>query len=584
MKIYVYVLYYLKLFVNNAANAIYQGINPYLDIKKYSEEALKQIQWNRNLSSDEWYVKDDNIVNDSGATIKEVEHRINRGQIRIGSQFYDGDKHDDVRNLFVKIIDQLFFSNYGECLEVEKKLYLSTQVLLKKLQDDISEDFETILSVVRNHIKNYFGNTSAHNEEQLKKITGQDMTVSVNEEGNLLFNNKNLHLYLAFTKFELNIDLNKEYSTFENYSLISDIQRVYIDLAIEISKVEEDIAKYVHSALHRFPLKYYRDASDFAVMFQSNAMTILEENLHLYLYHKYVEEEEKLNSNFQIDITPIDLLLQDMLTILNHSIDYNVHALFVELNKHLNGDLKSLIGLLLYLFDMEKFRNHDIIKSIEEKSENLEENKILSNAYDLFMIEKNDINIAEIKFKIFVKNKFDFNVDDKKVRSLEKKLYDIYQNKHLIETFNLIAYQILIKRVVHDYADFVELLKKASYRYQPLFKKAIGVFLTRRDKHILTIPRKKYDKLVQDFIKIKDNSNFHFNILGANQNITNSLLRLKRQMNKIKILIKILMGLNEEMTTLKDVSTLTPGQKEFNKKAIIFYAHLIRDFKDDWFC
>ncbi|CAA9989806.1 Plasmodium exported protein, unknown function [Plasmodium knowlesi strain H] len=582
MKIYVYVFYYIKLFVNNAANVIYEGINPYLDIKKYSEEALKQIQWNRNLC-DHWYVKDDNIVSDSGATIKEVQHRINRGEIRIGCESHDGDKHDDLRNLFVKIIDELFFSNYGEFLKVEKKLYLCTQVLLKNLQDDISEYFEAILTVVRHHIKNYFKNTSAHNQQELEKIAGLNMSLSVNKDGNLLFNNKNLHRYLAFSKFELDIDLKQDYSTFEKYSIISDIERVYIDLAIEISKVEEDIDKYVHSALHRFPLKYYRDVSDFAVMFQSNAMTILEDNLHLHLYNKYIEEKEKLNSNFRIDIRLIDLLLQDMLTILNHSIDYNVHALFIELNKHLNGDLKSLIGLLLYLFDLEKIRNHAIIKSIEEKNENLGENKILSNAYDLFMIEKNDINIAEIKFKIFVKNIFDFNVDDKKVRTLEKKIYDIYQNKHLIQTLNLIAYQILIKRVVHDYVDFVELLKRASFKYQPLFNKVIGIFHKRRDNHILTIPRKKYDKLVEDYIKIKDNSNFNFNILGANRNISNSLLRLKRQINKIKIMIKILTGLNEGMTTLKDVSKLTPGEKEHNKKAIIFYAHLIRDFKDDWF-
>ncbi|CAG9473116.1 Plasmodium exported protein, unknown function [Plasmodium vivax] len=582
MKTYVYVLYYLKLLVNKAANAIYQGINPYLDIKKYSEEALKQIQWHRNLS-DDWYVKDDKIVNDSGVTIKEVEHRINRGEISIGSLCYDGDKHDDVRNLFVKLIDELFFSNYGECLEVEKKLYLSTQVLLKKLQDDISEDFEAILHVARHHIKNFFKNTSAHNQQELEKITGINMTLSLNDEGKLLFNNKHLHRFLALTKFELNINLEQEYSTFENYSLISDIQCVYVDLAIEISKVEEDIVKYLHSALHRFPLKYYRDANAFAVMFQSNAMIILEDNLHVNLYHKYVEQMEKSNASFRIDIKPIDSLLQDMLSILNHTIDYNVHALFVKLNKHLNGDLKSLIGFFLYLFNIEKFRNHDIIKSIKEKGDDLEENKILSNTYDLFMIEKNDINIAEIKFKIFVKNKFDFNVDDKKVRSLEKKLYDIYQNKHLVEAFNLIAYQILIKRIVKDYAYFVEVLKRTSYRYQPLFKKVIDVFLVRRDEHILTIPRKKYDKLVKDYIKIKDNSNFHFNILGGNQNITNSLSRLKRQMNKIKIMIKILMCLNDEMTTLKDVSRLTPGEKERNKKAIIFYSYLIREFKDDWF-
>ncbi|GAB67540.1 hypothetical protein PCYB_121080 [Plasmodium cynomolgi strain B] len=582
MKTYVYVLYYLKLLVNKAANAIYQGINPYLDIKKYSEEALKQIQWHRNLS-DDWYVKDDNIVNDSGATIKEVEHRINRGEISIGGQCYDGDKHDDLRNLFVKLIDELFFSNYGECLEMEKKLYLSTQAFLKKLQDDINEDFEAILHVVRHHIKNFFKKTSAHNQQELEKITGIDMNLRINDEGNLLFNNKNLHHFLAFTKLELNIDLEQEYSTFENYSLISDIERVYIDLAIEISKVEEDIAKYLNSTLHRFPLKYYRDANAFAVMFQSNAMIILEDNLHVNLYHKYVEQMEKSNANFRIDIKPIDSLLQDMLSILNHTIDYNVHALFVKLNKHLNGDLKSLIAFFLYLFNIEKFRNHDIIKSIEEKSEDLEESKIMSNSYNLFMIEKNDINIAEIKFKIFVKNKFDFNVDDKKVRSLEKKLYDIYQNKHLVEAFNLIAYQILIKRIVKDYANFVEQLKKTSYRYQPLFKKVIDLFPLRRDENILIIPRKKYDKLVKDYIKIKDNSNFHFNILGGNQNISNSLFRLKRQMNKIKIMIKILMGLNEEMTTLKDVSKLTPGEKERNKKAILFYVRLIREFKDDWF-
>ncbi|EUD67829.1 hypothetical protein C922_02018 [Plasmodium inui San Antonio 1] len=565
---------------NKTANVIFQGINPYLDIK--NEQGFKKIHWHRNLSN-EWYIKDDNIVNDSGVTIREVDHRINRGEISIGSSSYDGDKYD-VRNLFVKLVEELFFSNYGECLQMEKALYLSMQLLLKELQDNISKDFEDILHVAKDHINKFFKNTSAHNQKELEKIIGPDMTLSLNDEGNLVFNEKSLRRYLALTKLQLNIDIEQEYSTFENDALISDIQRRQSDLARKISKVEEHIENYLHAALHRFPLKYYRDSDSFAVMFENNAMEILEDHLHLHLYDKYVEHREKSSANFRIDIMTVDLFIQDMLSILHHTIDYNVHTLFVKLNKHLNGDLKCLIAFFLYLFNIEKFRNNDIIKSIKEKSEDLEGNKILSNAYNLFMIEKSEINIAETKFKIFVKSKFDFNLDDKKVRTLEKKLYDIYQNRQLIQAFNLIAYQILIQRIVKDYAHFVELLKTTSSIYQPSYQKVIDKFAFQGNEHFLTIPIETYEKLVKEYLKIKDNRNFHFNdTLGDNRKISNSLAHLKRKMNKITIMMKILKNLNEEMTTLKDVSKLTPGQTVRNKQAIIFYVHLIREFKDDWF-
>ncbi|SBT77905.1 Plasmodium exported protein, unknown function [Plasmodium ovale] len=579
--------FFLNYFVENKIiNSLYFGISPHLDIRnvylRYNEVKCDNVKWRRNLS-EVWYSSDDKIVNDKGLNIRDVQHKINRGEIRIGTECYDKDKFNDIRHLFTKLVDELCFSKYGDALNVEKKLYISTNILLKGVHEHILKDLQSSIHVAREHIKKYFKKPSTYNQQQLDLIAGLDMIINLNNEGNLIFNSKKINRFLSMTKFDLDILQNGEYSSYDSNFLIKNNERILMNHSDNLSKIEEDIQKHLHSALHRFPLKYYREANAFAVMFQNNAMLILEENLHHNFYDKYVEQMEKSDDNVKINIQPVDDLLSDMISILDHTIDYNVHTFFVKLNKVLNGDLKSFIGFFLYLFGIEKMRNNELLKSIEYENDNINDNQMLSNAYESLVIEKNDIDISELKFNIFIKNKFHFNVNNKHVRSLEKKIYDAFQSKHLMDAFNLIAYQILIKRIVKDYISFVNLLKRNSYRYQPFFKKVIDLFGVKKDEHILIIPRKQYDKLVKEYIKIKENSNFHFNILGGNQSLTTSVTRIKRELNKMKILNKLLLALNEEMNKLKDTSMLTPGEKERNKKSIIFYSHVIKEFKEEWF-
>ncbi|SBS87568.1 Plasmodium exported protein, unknown function [Plasmodium malariae] len=580
MKIYRFLLFSFES-LNEIVYITNNRISPYNDIKKYNEGKNTQLRWQRSLSEG-WYCPSDQIVDELNETINDVQHKINRGDICIGTRAYDGDEFNDLRKFFIELIDQLFFSNYNECLDMEKKLYLNSHNLLKEIHENISKDFENRHNLARKHIETYFSDPSLHNQQALELMTGSDITLNINDE-NLMVNTKKIEKYFAGAKFELHIAQKEEYSTMENNALISDNEKIWKHHTNNLLNIEEHILKYLNLVLHRFPLKYYRDVNTFAVMFQDNAMNILEENLHNTFYTKYVEQMKNSSDNVHINVLPVEFLLYDMIGVLNHSIDHSVHSFFLKLNKVLNGDLKSFIGFFLYLFDREKMKNNMIIKSLRSDINTIGKNEILSNALELFLIEKNDIDISELKIKIFIKNNFKFNGDDKNLKSLEKKIYDNFQEKQLMESFCIIAYQILIRKVVNDYISFVLLLKKAAHKDQPFFKKVVNAFLLKNNDSNLILSKNKYDELLKEYMKVKEDSNFNFNNPSFNDKIKSTLSNIKIEINKFKILNKLLCSLNNEMIKIKDTSRLTPGEKERNKKAIIFYSYLIRELKDQWF-
>ncbi|SOV82156.1 fam-f protein [Plasmodium reichenowi] len=581
MRVFWVVLCYLDTLVN-IVNIKIQVIRLLPNIKSYPfpyNFDYSKIEWNRKLAEVSTYT-DDKIKNTSGSNIKEVERQYNRGEIKIPEGVV-GHGYESVRELFSELVDELIVWNYDKELKREKQLYKITYDVLKTFEYNVKVYNNDLLQNMNAVLRPLYKSIVYNDMSLLRIMCGDNMDLNINTDGQLMVNGKTVSNYLTNISFETNIEyIGDDIKSSINKQITLNIGKL-LNLSSELIKLQRYI-KLLHFIVVRIPLVYYRSANHFLLMFQINAMIILEERLNTVLNLNYLENLNLGKNYYTVNVDTVNFLLNDMLRITKSTIDTEVHRSFVKMNKVLNGDLKCLLAIFLYILNEAKSENTKSIQSLEEETEDdINNHPILSNLHKILLDEKNNIKLLKEKFEMFVQNVFNFDINEPSVRNLQQKLYE-FRKGEIMSILYIIVHQLITKRQITKYKEFVDDLQKKGQKYRPLYRRIIDRFVVPQSSGILTFHTDEYDLLLRDFLHIREEGNIHFNLLGGNRTLRTMSKLCLFEINKLKIINKLYIEFMEAIYILHEASVEDPNEKIMSKKKIVFYLYLLNKFNNRW--
>ncbi|CAC9699135.1 fam-f protein, putative [Plasmodium sp. DRC-Itaito] len=581
MRVFWVVLCYLDVLVK-IVNIKIQFISVLPNIKNYPfpyNFYYSKIEWNRKLAEVYTYT-DDNIKNTLGSNIKEVENQYNRGEIKIPEGVV-GHGHESLRELLPELVDELIIWNYDKELKKEKELYKITYDVLKTFENKVKV-FNNDLLGNMNAILNPLYRSIAYNDMRLLKLMcGDNMDLNINTSGQLMVNGNTVSNYLTNISFETNIEYVAENIKSSINKQITLNHGKLLNLSSELLKLQRFI-KILHFIVVRIPLIYFRSANNFLLMFQINAMLILEERLNTALNLNYLEFLNLGRNYYTINTDNIMFLLNDMLRITKTTIDIEMHRSFVKLNKVLNGDLKSFLAIFLYILNEAKSENMKSIQSLEgETEDDINNHPILSNVYKLLLDEKKNIKLLKEKFQMFIKNVFNFDINEPNIRNLQQKLYE-FRKGEVMHIFYALAHQLITKRQIIKYKEFLDDLQKKGQKHRSLYRRISDRFVVPQTPGVLTFHTDEYNLLLRDFLRVQEEGNIHFNLLGGNSILRTMSKQCLFEINKLKIINRLYIELMEAIDILHDVSVEDPNEKIISKKKIVFYLYVLNKFNNRW--
>ncbi|SOV81454.1 fam-f protein [Plasmodium sp. gorilla clade G3] len=581
MRIFWVVLCYLHTLVK-IVNIKIQFISLFPNIKNYPFHYnfdYSKIEWNRKLAEVSIYT-DDKIKNTLGSNIKEVEHQYNRGEIKIPEGVV-GHGYESLREIFPELVDELIVWNYEKELKKEKELYKSTYNVLKEFEYNVKVYNNDLLGNMNAILRPLYKSIAYNDISLLRLMCGDNMDLNINTSGQLMVNGKNVSNYLSNITFETNIEhVSDDIKSSINKQITINHEKL-LNLSSELIKLQRYIT-FLHLAVVRIPLLYFRSANNFLLMFQINAMLILEERLNAILHLNYLEELNLGRNYYSINTDTIKFLLDDMIRITKSTIDAEVHGFFVKLNKVLNGDLKCFLAIFLHILNEAKSENKKSIQSLEgETQDDINNHPILSNVYKILLDEQKNIKLVKEKFQMFVKNVFNFDINEPSVRNLQQKLYE-FRKGEIMNIFYTIVHQLITKRQIIKYKDFVYGLRKKEQQHRSLYRRISDRFLIPQSPGVLTFHTDEYDKLLSDFLRIQEEGNIHFNLLGGNNSLRTMSKLCIFEINKLKIINKLYFELMEAINILYEASVEDPNEKNISKKKIVFYLYMLNKFNNRW--
>lgn len=523
---------------------------------------------------------DDKIKNTSGSNIKEVENQYNRGEIKIPEGVV-GHGYESIRELFPELVDELIVWNYDKELKREKELYKITYDVLKKFERNVKVYNNDLLQNMNAVLRPLYKSIVHNDIRLLRLMCGDNMDLNINTIGQLMVNGKTVSNYLTNISFETNM----EYIADDIKSSINKQITLNHGKLLHLSSEHIKLQRYVkllHFIVVRIPLVYFRSANNFLLMFQINAMIILEERLNTVLNLNYLEHLNLGRNYYTVNVDTVNFLLNDMLRITKSTIDTEVHRAFVKMNKVLNGDLKCLLAIFLYILNDAMSENTKSIQSLEgETQDDINNHPILSNLHKILLDEKNNIKLLKEKFEMFVQNVFNFDINEPSVRNLQQKLYE-FKKGEIMSVFYTIVHQLITMRQIIKYKEFVDDLQKKGQKYRSLYRQIIDRFVVPQSSGILTFHTDEYDLLLRDFLHIREKGNIHFNLLGGNRTLRTLLQLCLFEINKLKIINKLYIELMEAIDILHEASVEDPNEKIMSKKKIVFYIYVLNKFNNRW--
>ncbi|SOV18042.1 fam-f protein [Plasmodium gaboni] len=581
MRVFWVVLCYLHTLVERV-NIKIQFISLLPNIKNYPDTYFfdySKIEWNRKLAEVFTYT-DDNILNTLGSNIKEVEHQYNRGEINIPEGVV-GHGCENLREIFPELVDELVLWNYDKELKKEKELYKTTYNVLKTFESEVNVYNNDSLRSMNTILRSLYKYISYNDIRLLRLMCGNNMDLNINANGQLMVNGKCVSDYLTNISFETNIEFVSDDIKSSINKKVTLHHGKLLHLTSEFIKLQRYI-KYLHLIVVRMPLVYFRSANNFLLMFQINAMLILEERLNNVLYMNYLEQLSLGKNYYTLNIDTLLFLINDMLRITKSTIDSEVHRSFVKLNKALNGDLKCILAIFLYILNEAKSENKRSMQTLEgETQDDINNHPILLNVNKILLDEQKNIKLLKDKFQMFVKNVFNFDINEPTIRNLQQKLYE-FRKAEIMNLFYITAHQIITLKQIIKYKNFIEDLKKKGQQRRSLYRRLIDSFILPQYTGVLTFHTDEYDLLLSDFLRIKEEGNIHFNLLGGNKTLRSLSKQCLFEINKLKILNKLYFELMEAIDILHDASIEDRNEKIYSKKKIIFYLYVIKKFNDRW--
>ncbi|CRG95528.1 fam-f protein [Plasmodium gallinaceum] len=556
MESHLILVFYFNFLIVILKNVFFYSINPYHNIKKFELKFMHtKIQLIRNLA-DFFDVKDEDILNDQGISIKDLQLLYNSNLSKSENTSNEVD-FEDLRTLFVKLVDKLFLTNYKECLESEKKHHNSLRNTLEGISRDLLSLLHSSLDNVKNHVNSIFQENNVSCEYELSMFNGIDISFLLGFP---------LRLDDSFVFFD-NLD-KKNSEFFSNFSK-------------NISNYHIYIIRYLNKRVNRFPLKYNYTEDEVPVNSHSNVMgTLLKEFTKSILSHNE-EKTDDMNSPLKIDVHHINNLIDSTYRMLDATINLKTHALFVKLNKILNNDIKILIAFIAYILEIDYSSNKFTLEEIKENhGDEIFNDKILNNIYELFLQERDYIKKSLNKFKEYIQAIFGFDVNSLGIRSLVQKLYGSIDKKEIVEVFNVIVYSLFCKKQIDEYSDFIKSLKNESQDRRSGIGKFIYLFEKPHD-NVFFIPKNKSSNLLLKFTEICKRNTFMNNLAHINEHLL-SLDIYSENVKKFKAFIYLIHLINKELIELKEHYFTYGNGKLLRKNSILYLLHDIVRFNDSY--
>ncbi|CRG84176.1 fam-f protein [Plasmodium relictum] len=556
-----------------AININFYGINEYYNSNKYKPKFVryKEIQLIRNLA-EVFNFTDKDILNDEGLTIKEVQLLYNMNETKDEDtalkEFFD-----DPRLLFVKLVDLIFLGNFNEKLKQEKRKIDSICSMLRIMNNKITDYMDTILDNVNDQIDYIFDDLESY-ESELLSFIGVDVDINIGEcDQNLLINKDNAYDYFKESNLSEKIKLNtKKSSTFFNElhkinnKFLSNIKR-------KIYSYDKIIVNNLSKTVNRFPLKYATVALHFNM---ENFIDPMKDVLNAFILAIFFENQvEDINKATSLKVYTKELrsLIFDMNKEIDATIASKTHKLFVRLNKILNGDIKCLIAIILFILEQDRCVNKLKLDYLKDKyGDEIFNDKFLFRIYELFLQEKDDLKKSLDEFKTYIRAIFGFDVDSSGIRSLEQAIYKSNEKRLLLQLFHVIVHSLGCKRKLNDYSNFLDMIRGESkknlrIKFKNLFKERNKVYISKR----------KSRNVVLIFLDMYNNSKIFFELKDINQNLISQSIKMDFSVSKFRSYDYLISLLIKELDKLKKC-VLCSEEKRINKNAITFFLYEIKEF------
>ncbi|CRG93599.1 fam-f protein [Plasmodium gallinaceum] len=555
------------------------SINQYYNLKKYKLKYIKypEIKLIRKLA-ELFDIKDEDIINDSGFSIKEVQLLHNLNDTRYEDTPVKG-HFEDPRELIIKLIDMLFLDNYKKCMEKHKTYVNHTYRTLESLRKESLTFFQSSLANAKKHIKTIFMDHQI-NRDELYMYEGLDVVLQYDEVNTRVFINRmDAFKYLDKMRFNRELSFNVEEMLQYFAKLLEKNQKRLHNFGEKIYLIDKYISTHLGLRANRFPLKY-TSGRHREVTVLNNYMDNSVKELHNKIFGDKKEKIIKSKTSFKVDVKYLSSFFQDSILILDFNINESVHTLFVKLNKILKGDIKCLITFISYIFEIERSRNKFILDNIKSKiDEKLFMNMFLYDIYDLYLQEEKDIINSRNIFKEFIKTTYGFDIDSSSIKSLVNKLYGSINSTEILELFDYIVKILLYKKQIEEYLNFTNFLKEVSEENMSKMKKFMR-YVFKWGEGIAYIPKNSSHRVVSQFLQIYEKNHFFNNLYRINQPLKLSLKASKDLILRYTVLSDLLYFLNKELVRLRNSSYISEEEKKQNENTILFFMYTINKFNE----
>ncbi|CRG94480.1 fam-f protein [Plasmodium gallinaceum] len=582
MKIHLFLLYHFYFLITIVVCIYFCCIDLYYNSKKYKLKFIRhiEIQLVRNLA--ELYdFKDEDIKNSSGISMKDLQLLYNRRESNYENTLSEG-YFGDSRNLFVKLIDNIFFKNYYKYLEKDKEIIRSIYNTLDATTYEVLNFLKNLVDDAKDHVNMVFQGLNSYDKSEL--LIFNDVELHVWRSGNsinLVIDDQNAHEYLEQLKFNSEIPLSLE-NSFEYFRKLNEKNDKFFSLlSNNVFNYEGYIFEYYNLYINKFPLNYiYGDKSDIYDNYRNEMVKIFNEFTNsIFLFNK---KGSTTVISIKKNVDEFHNLINNINRELDHTIEVKTHKLFMVLNKILNGDIKCIISFIAYILEMNLSKNKFKLDKIKEKyNEKLFQDKILNKINDLFLHEKEEIKESIAEFKIYIKDMFGFDVNSTGIRSLVSKLYGSVDIKSIENIFELIVFSLSCKRQINEYANFIELLKNESKNKRLGKKKFVGSHGKINEK-VLFVPKRNSQNLILKYAEIYERSNFINDVTCCCMDLPLALLDMEKEIRKFTFFRFLIYSLNNELNKSEKLYFSSKKEILLNKNVILFFLYDILNFHSSY--
>ncbi|CRG94468.1 fam-f protein [Plasmodium gallinaceum] len=581
MKIHLFLLYHFYFLITIVVYIYFCCIDPYYN-SKYKLKFIRhiEIQLVRNLA-ELFDFKDEDIINSSGISLKDLELLYNRRESNYENTLAEGYVGDS-RNLFVKLIDNIFLKNYYKYLEKDKKLIRSIYNTLDATIYEVLNFLRNSFDDAKDHINMVFQELNSSDKSELLRFN--DVKITLNHNGDnidLLINEQNVYEYLEQLKLSGEFHLKLE-NSFEYFSKLNEKNDIFFSkLSNSIFNYRDYTFDYFNLRINKFPLKYVNgDDSDIIDYYRYGMKNIFNEFTNsIFLFNK-----ERFTTVISIkeNVNEFNDLINIMIRELNRTIEEKTHKLFIVLNKILNGDIKCIISFIAYILEVSLSKNKFKLDKIkEEYNEKLFQHKILNKIYYLLLQEKEEIKESLVEFKTYINDIFGFDVNSTGIRSLVSKLYGSIDIKRTLEIFEDIVFSLLCKRQINEYANFIELLKNESKNRRLDKENFIGT-QGRINEEVLFVPKNKSENLILKYAEIYERNSIINNIKHFCIYLPSALMDLNEGIRKFIIFRFLIYSLNNELNKSEKLYFSSKIKKLLNKNVILYFLYDIMNFESSY--